>query len=97
MLFHQLPAVHGDAVRSQRLVYAQPVLPRAAIPLVLLVCWKGDEGMHKIVVQPGQTLWSIASRAEPSADPRLVVQEIMTANALTGPAIVAGELLWIPR
>ena len=51
MLFHQLPAVHGDAVRSQRLVYAQPVLPRPAIPLVLLVCWKGDEGMHKIAAQ----------------------------------------------
>ena len=50
MLFHQLPAVHGDAVRSQRLVYAQPVLPRA-IPLVLLVCWKGDEGMHKIATR----------------------------------------------
>jgi hypothetical protein len=32
-------------------VYAQPVLPRAAIPLVLLVCWKGDEGMHKIAAR----------------------------------------------
>jgi hypothetical protein len=51
VLFHQLPAVHGDAVRSQWLVYAQPVLPRAAIPLVLLVCWKGDEGMHKIAAR----------------------------------------------
>lgn len=57
----------------------------------------GYQGMHKIVVQPGQTLWSIASTAEPSADPRAVVQEIMTANALTGPAIVAGQPLWVPR
>ena len=57
----------------------------------------GYQGMHKIVVQPGQTLWSIASTAEPSADPRIVVQEIMTANALTGPAVEAGQLLWVPR
>ena len=57
----------------------------------------GYQSMHKIVVQPGQTLWSIASTAEPSADPRIVVQEIMTANALTGPAVEAGQLLWVPR
>ena len=37
----------------------------------------GYQGMHQVVVQPGQTLWSIAAAAEPSADPRTVVQEIM--------------------
>ena len=57
----------------------------------------GYQGMHKIVVQPGQTLWSIASTAEPSADPRTVIQEIMTANALAGPNVTAGQLLWVPR
>ncbi len=57
----------------------------------------GYQGMHKIVVQPGQTLWSIASAAEPSADPRTVVQEIMSANALAGPTVIAGQLLWVPR
>jgi len=57
----------------------------------------GYQGMHQIVVRPGQTLWSIASAAEPSADTRVVVQEIMTANALTSGAINAGQLLWVPR
>jgi hypothetical protein len=57
----------------------------------------GYQGMHKIVVQPGQTLWSIALTAEPTADTRVVVQEIMTANALNGSAISAGQLLWVPR
>ena len=32
----------------------------------------GYQGMREIVVQPGQTLWSIAAKVEPSADPRLV-------------------------
>jgi LysM repeat protein len=53
--------------------------------------------MHEIVVRPGQTLWSIAAAAEPSADPRVVVQQIMTVNSLTSPQIEAGQLLWIPR
>jgi hypothetical protein len=57
----------------------------------------GYEGMRQVVVRPGQTLWSIASAAEPSADTRVVVQEIMTANALTSVDISAGQPLWIPR
>jgi LysM repeat protein len=52
--------------------------------------------MHQIVVRPGQTLWSIAAAAEPSADPRNVVQEIMSVNALAGPTISTGQLLWVP-
>jgi hypothetical protein len=57
----------------------------------------GFQGLHTVVVQPGQTLWSIAAAAEPTADPRTVVQEIMSANALTGATITAGQLLWVPR
>jgi len=57
----------------------------------------GYQGMHEIVVRPGQTLWSIASAAEPQADPRDVVQQIMTANAMTGTTISVGQLLWVPR
>jgi LysM repeat protein len=53
--------------------------------------------MTRVVVRPGQTLWSIAVRAEPTADPRVVVQEIIDANSLTGPAIQAGAVLWVPR
>jgi hypothetical protein len=56
----------------------------------------GYQGMHEIVVRPGQTLWSIASATEPGADPRDVVQQIMTANAMTGTTISAGQLLWVP-
>jgi len=57
----------------------------------------GYRGMREVVVRPGQTLWSIASAAEPTADPRIVIQEIMTANALTSTDVTAGQLLWVPR
>jgi len=55
------------------------------------------QGMHQIVVQPGQTLWAIASSAEPSADPRMVIQQIISVNALTGTDVRVGQVLWVPR
>jgi Tfp pilus assembly protein FimV len=55
------------------------------------------QGMHQIVVRPGQTLWSIAAAAEPTADTRMVIQEILTVNALTSVNVSAGQLLWVPR
>ncbi|HXZ65777.1 MAG TPA: LysM peptidoglycan-binding domain-containing protein [Streptosporangiaceae bacterium] len=57
----------------------------------------GHRGMHEIVVQQGQTLWSIASAAEPTADPRVVVAQIMAANRMTTADLAAGQLLWVPR
>jgi hypothetical protein len=57
----------------------------------------GHQGMHEIVVRSGQTLWSIASAAEPTADPRLVVQQIMAANGMSTADVAAGQLLWVPR
>jgi len=53
--------------------------------------------MSRIVVQPGQTLWSIALQADPRADPRLVIQRIMALNALPGGSVKAGQLLLVPR
>jgi nucleoid-associated protein YgaU len=57
----------------------------------------GYQGMHQIVVQPGDTLWSIASRAEPSQDPRLVITEIQSANSLSTDEVRAGQVLWVPK
>jgi nucleoid-associated protein YgaU len=55
------------------------------------------QGMTQIVVQPGQTLWSIAVAAEPSANPWTVLQQITDANALSGTHVQAGQLLWVPK
>jgi LysM domain len=57
----------------------------------------GYQGMHQIVVRPGQTLWSIASAAEPTADPQSVIQQIETANSLSTSTIHAGQVLWVPK
>jgi hypothetical protein len=55
------------------------------------------QGMRQVVVQPGQTLWTLAAQAEPGADPRVVIPQIVSANALAGATIFPGEQLWVPR
>jgi LysM domain len=55
------------------------------------------QNLTSVVVRPGQSLWSIASQAEPSADPRMVMQEIVDLNALHGTSLVPGQHLWVPR
>jgi len=55
------------------------------------------QDMRQVLVQPGQTLWSIAAAAEPSANAWAVVQQITEVNALNGPEVHAGQLLWVPK
>ena len=52
---------------------------------------------QRIIVQPGSTLWSIAENADPLADARTVVQEMLQANRLKTADITAGQRLWVPR
>jgi LysM repeat protein len=53
---------------------------------------------HRVVVEPGQTLWDIARSVAPQADPREVVAEIVDLNSLPDPgAIRVGQPLNIPE
>jgi LysM domain len=56
----------------------------------------GYQGMRQIVVQPGQTLWSIAAAAAPAADPRVIIPQLEAANSLNGSTVYPGEALWVP-
>jgi hypothetical protein len=53
--------------------------------------------MLRVVVRPGESLWTIAVRTDPAADPRVVIQQIIDDNALRGTAIRAGQVIWVPR
>jgi Tfp pilus assembly protein FimV len=46
---------------------------------------------HEYVVQPGDTLWSIATQIAPDADPRPVVDALRAANG--GPVLEVGTRL----
>ena len=47
-------------------------------------------------VQAGDTLWGIANRVDPDADPRALVQRIVELNGLGAPSVEAGSRLVVP-
>jgi LysM domain len=53
--------------------------------------------LRSVTVMPGQSLWSIATRYDPAADPRGVIQQIIDLNALSGTSVQPGQHLWLPR
>jgi len=49
-----------------------------------------------ITVTAGDTLWSLAERVDPDADPRDLIAAIMTLNGLSSPAVQPGQVLRVP-
>jgi LysM repeat protein len=56
----------------------------------------GPVATDRVVVAPGDTVWSIAANHF-SGDPRPHVDEIMARNHLSSPVLVPGESLLVPR
>ena len=56
-----------------------------------------ERDLTQVVVRPGQSLWSVAENADPDADTRVVVQQIVELNGLTADVVFAGQRLWVPR
>lgn len=50
-----------------------------------------------VVVQPHDTLWSVAARHLPSRDPYGMIEEIRRLNGLTGHTIHPGQQLLVPQ
>lgn len=79
----------------------------ALLALGYVHAWQGGPGAADrtggtassvtVTVAPGDTLWMIASRRYPEADPREKVQEIEQLNGLGSPVIEAGQRLRVPR
>ncbi len=53
-------------------------------------------GWTQQVVQPGDTLWQIASFADPQADPRSTMAQIRQVNELAQSGLTVGQQLWLP-
>ncbi len=56
----------------------------------------GASQTEVVVVQPGETLWSIAGAAVPGADPRDVIIDIQQLNGLSSSQVAAGQTLVVP-
>jgi hypothetical protein len=57
----------------------------------------GSAAPHRTVtVEAGESLWSVAARVAPHADPRLVVADIESYNHLPSASVEPGQQLVIP-
>ena len=68
-----------------------------AVLLVVSLLPTSSTGVQSVTVQPGDTLWSIASAAAGAADLRDVVEQIRVLNGLGGDGpLVEGMQLRVP-
>ncbi|WP_426624592.1 LysM peptidoglycan-binding domain-containing protein [Leifsonia sp. McL0607] len=51
---------------------------------------------HYVTVQPGDSLWSVAARLAPKADPRDVIADLVSLNGLESAVVTPGQQLAIP-
>ena len=55
-----------------------------------------SSGYVRVVVEAGETLWSVASMVAGNGSITDVEQKIVDANNLQGPDLSAGMRLWVP-
>jgi LysM domain len=51
---------------------------------------------QRITVRPGETLWGIAERVAPDADPRATIARLESMNHLASSTVPAGSVLVVP-
>ena len=86
------------SLRRDPLVIAAALLCAVLFLLLLARAAYGGTSVagERMVVQPGQTLWSIAGDRYPGDDVRTRVDQIIDANHLQGGQVYAGETLTLP-
>ncbi|QKW37928.1 LysM peptidoglycan-binding domain-containing protein [Actinomadura sp. NAK00032] len=105
-------SLHGDRPPIRLTRRGRAVLVGFAAAVTLVALWltvgpgafagAGGHGgpsgpARTVVVEPGDTLWGIASAADPGTDPRLTVDRIMDLNGLRGdPVVHPGQEIRLP-
>jgi LysM repeat protein len=94
--------VHGIRLtRRGRLVLIALALLLAAIAVLLVAPASQAAGptgpAPTVVVERGDTLWSIAARYAPGRDPFATIDEIRQLNRLSDYTIQPGQRLTLPR
>jgi nucleoid-associated protein YgaU len=108
---HTTAMSRTDVRRRQRAVHRRRRLARTVVVAAIAVSGLGflaghatagaehpsHPRAHRVyVVRGGDTLWSIAGRVAPDADPRAVVDALVRANHLRDAAISPGQTLRVP-
>jgi hypothetical protein len=93
--YHWRPAERRSA-RRLKLTIAATGMVVTALVMSRVAYGGGPTGMETVVVQPGQTLWSIAAARYPDDDPRSRIDDIVRLNNLGSQPIHAGETISVP-
>ena len=101
--FGHHPSMHRTYVRRRRTVaiVGTALLAVLLSPLAAGAVRRGEApappAQQVVVVRAGDTLWSIAERIRPGADPRATIAEILRMNASADPGgLVPGQSLVTP-
>jgi Tfp pilus assembly protein FimV len=95
----QPSAAHLRLTRRGRVVIVVFTMALLLVGLTFFRVASGhaDTGATQVaVVQPGDTLWSIAARVAPQHDPRVTVAKIQVLNHLSSADLQPGERLELP-
>ena len=94
----QLRATRGRGYLAQarRAAAVAGVVVAAGLGFAVVAHGGSPRPEGTVVVQPGDTLWSIAAAHYPSDDVRDRVQDIERANGLSSPVIEVGQTLRLP-
>jgi hypothetical protein len=92
--------------RRGRLVFTS----LAAAPLVAVAAWLGVNALPAVAtsssssvvfeyatIESGESLWQLASRIAPEADPRDVIADLMRLNQLESSTVSPGQRIAIPE
>lgn len=86
----------SDLALRQLYRWALVLVAALAVMVALSRVAQGGEAAATVVVQPGDTLWTIAAAHYPADDTRARVDEIERMNNLASPVIAVGETLRLP-
>ena len=94
------PAPLQLTVRGRRVVAFLAMIPIVTAMVVfggkVAQANSAAPAMTTVVVQPGQSLWEVASSVDPSQDPRAVILEIQQLNGLESAEVSVGQQLIVP-
>lgn len=101
-IVHRLPVVHRDEVYRRRRLGVLAVVVGLVLGVVSFISsadatpTSADSSAEsvEVVVQPGDTLWAIAGRLAPDADPRVLTAQLTDLAGST--VLTPGQQLVIP-
>ena len=86
----------GGYSSVRRLLAAVAAVCLFSLGFALAARGGAEPGYTTVVVQPGDTLWSIASAHYPDDEGRVRVDDIEQATGLDGPTLEVGQSLRLP-